>query len=444
MTPTLLFKAAATSSPEGSFLNLVETPVLIITQAIKNTTASTIALIPFTVSTFKTTLASQDNPQSPFQTLLLLLTSLHNAHFLSTTLSVCSIIWLLSAKALKRHTKDKRIHAIPEILVLVVVTTLLTMAFRWDLSGLAILSKISASIPATTPTFPNPSLAKIKHLLLSAVLISVIGFVESIVVAKTYAAKHRYGVSPNRELVAMGVGNIFVGMAGGFPAYGSLGRSAVADAAGAKTQMAGLVTALMVFLTLFILPLFHYLPKAVCSCIIVVAALGLIEVDEIRFMWRCRAYTDLGLVAVTFGTTVFVGIETGTLLSVGISLLMVIKHTTTTRLVLLGESSVIDNGFGGTRIKYRNIREESTMRLEGILIVRFEEGLFFGNVGQLKDRLKRVEEHGDLGVHPGEAPREGYVQWDDQTMTAGSSGRLDGVVFDMKAVSDVDARYFRV
>ena len=281
------------------------------------------------------------------------------------------------------------------------------------------------------PSTPLPTIPKIRHLLLPAILISVIGFVESIVVAKTYASKHSYGVSPNRELVAMGIGNILTSLSGGFPGFGSLGRSSINDTSGSKTQLSGLVTSLTVLFTAFcLLPLFHYLPKPVCASIIVTAALSLIEVEEVEFLVRVRAWGDLGLLSLTFMVTILVGIETGTLLSVGISLLMVVRHTTKTRLVLLGECMIEG------KVKYR-VLDEKSRRVKGVIIIRFEEGLFFGNVGQLVERLKRIEKYGELGVHPGEDRRE---MWDDQTVDGIGESRIRGVVFDMKSVSLLDAR----
>ncbi|KAJ3305438.1 Solute carrier 26 [Kappamyces sp. JEL0829] len=405
-----------------------------------------------------------DEAASPFQKLLDILTRLGSSHFLTTSISFVSISWLLAIKWIKkRYPSHARIQLIPEILVLVLASILLAQVFRWDCQGVAILNTVDGSLPDDVNTYPLPTLPKIKHLLLSAILISVIGFVESIAVAKTYASKHRCGVSPNRELVAMGVGNVFNSLFGGFPAYGSLGRSAVNDAAGAQTQLAGLVTGCVVFVTaMWLLPLFQFLPRAVCSSIIVVAALRLIELDEVYFIVRLHAWGDLGLLLLTFTSTIFMSIETGTLLSVGASLLLVVKHTTTTRLVLLGQTSVIDPVTGKSRDKYKNLRDEENgpmARVDGALLIRFEEGLFFGNVGQLKDRLKRIEMHGDLGVHPGEEPRRmsGVVvrpaepsptqvdegEWEDQTATqhaaTGVTQRLYGVVFDMKAVSKIDA-----
>ncbi|KAJ3250693.1 Solute carrier 26 [Boothiomyces macroporosus] len=391
--------------------------------------------------------------ESPFQKLLDILQRLHNTHFLTASLSVFSFIFLLGFKFIKqRYTQLKWLKFFPEILILVVFSTVITQIFRWDCAGVAILNSVDSRLPDGVKILPVPTLAKIKHLLLSAILIAVIGFVESIAVAKTYASKHNYTVSPNRELVAMGTGNIISSFFGGFPGYGSLGRSAVNDSAGAKTQLAGLITGLVVFLTaIWLLPLFQFLPKAVCSSIIVVAALRLIELEDIHFIIQLHAWRDLGLLMLTFFSTFFLSIEIGTLLSVGVSLMLVVKHTTTTRLVLLGQTSVIDPETGQFKTKFKNLKEEGSgshiERVEGGIIVRFEEGLFFGNVGQLKERLKRIELHGNLGIHPGEEPRMEYQvrqeEWEDEeSMNAplvATVPVLYGVVFDMKAVSDIDA-----
>ncbi len=127
----------------------------------------------------------------------------------------------------------------------------------------------------------------------------------------------------------------------------------------------------------------------------------------------------------------------------------------------MGQTTVVDPVTGKSREKYKNLRDEESgplARIEGTMIIRFEEGLFFGNVGQLKERLKRIEVHGDLGIHPGEEPRTfsgttptagslsgAMYAWEDQTVSQPAPGlitqRLHGVVFDMKSVSEIDARF---
>ncbi|KAJ3179127.1 Solute carrier 26 [Geranomyces variabilis] len=403
---------------------------------------------------------SKGESESPIHKLMETVANLSAAHFLTTCLSLASITFLLGMKAMKkRYNKVKWLQIVPEILVLVVVTTALSKALAWDCQGVAILNvKGLGESSYDYPKIPSMSLAKIRALMLSAILISVIGFVESIVAAKTYSAKHNYSVSPNRELVAIGVGNIVGAVFGAFPAFGSLGRSAVNDTAGAKTQMAGFVTGTAVLCTtIWLLPLFEYLPKAVCSSIIVVAALKLVELDDVRFILRMRAWKDLGLLLMTFLTTIVLSIESGTLLSVGVSLLLVVKHTTKTRLAVMGRTLVVDPHTGATKVKYRSISDsDKVQRINDALIIRVEEGLFFGNSGQLKDRLKRIEMYGDLGVHPGEEPRRTParrrrrrsepVGEEDSAMEAATprpphavEEHIRAVVFDFGAVTEIDA-----
>ncbi|TPX32082.1 hypothetical protein SmJEL517_g04737 [Synchytrium microbalum] len=354
-------------------------------------------------------------PPSTMDKLWTVLTHLPSSHVPTIIISVSSIVFLLLLKVIKAwYAKTRRwLHLFPEILVLVAVSTILSAVFRWDLAGVVVLKDVQGGVVA--PALPVISLTKIKSLLLPSILIAVIGFVESIVGAKSYAAKHHYPVSPNRELVALGMANLIGCSFGSWPCFGSLGRTVVNDAAGAKTQMSGLITGLFTFTTsIWLLPYFYFLPRAVCSAIIIVAVGRLVEWDDVRFILRLQAWSDLGLLLLTFATTVFVSIEAGTLISVGVSLLLVVKQSTKTRISILGMTHVVDPDTGIVKPKFRSIQEHHhAERIQGCLVIRVEEGLFFGNSGSLPQLLRRVEAHGELGVHPGEAPkpRIGKTAW---------------------------------
>jgi MFS superfamily sulfate permease-like transporter len=139
--------------------------------------------------------------QSPFLQFIQLLNNLYRSHLLTTCLSVFSIAFLFGMKAIKKlYPTKKWLQLMPEILIIVVLTTLCTWLFRWDCHGVAILGKVKTGTSGHS-VFPSPTIPKIKHLMLSSALISMIGFVESIAVAKTYASKHDYVVSPNREVI---------------------------------------------------------------------------------------------------------------------------------------------------------------------------------------------------------------------------------------------------
>ncbi|KAI8811720.1 sulfate transporter family-domain-containing protein, partial [Cladochytrium replicatum] len=377
------------------------------------------------------------NP-SPIEHLLHVIEHLDSTHKLTAVISLVSVSFLLSMRMLKYRYKSLRwLQMIPEILLLVASSTFCAFLFRWDLAGVDVLKDVTGGFVSPRLLPARISVRKIKSVLLSSVLITIIGFVESLAVAKTYAGKHNYTVSPNRELVALGSSSIIGSMFGGWPAFGSLGRSAVNDGAGAKTQLAGLVTGCVIGLViLYLLPWFYFLPKAVCSSIIFSAALKLIEVEDFHFIFELRAWGDMGLLLLTFLTTLFISIEAGTLISVGVSLLLVLKHSTKTRISIMGRTVVVDQRTGTVKTKYRAIPTGSTplQPVQGTLIIRIEEGLFFGNTGQLRERLNRIEMYGELGVHPGEAPLAVRLALD-----LDRDEGVRNVIFEVEGMAEIDA-----
>ncbi|KAI9475898.1 MAG: sulfate transporter family-domain-containing protein [Benjaminiella poitrasii] len=337
--------------------------------------------------------------------LYFLVSNIEHSHGLSTIVSIVAVTILLTMRIVKsRHGQSKKwFQLFPDVLVVVVTSILLTHHFDWERKGLAILGEIeSAGIPLpSVPSFP-PS-KHMKDLLVTSAMISVIGFVESIVIAKIYSSRHNYSVSANRELVALGVANICSGLFQGIPAFGSVSRSKINDKAGARTQMACLITGVIAILAiLFLLPYFHYLPKAVLSSIIFVAVLSLLSElpEDLHFIFKIGAWRDLGLLLITFFATIIISLEFGTLLAVSLSLLMTIRETSYPRISIMGRVK-------GSVNKFKAIQDDpgEVEHLQDVLIVRIEEALFFANTGQLKDRLRRLEMFGDMSIHPSESPR---------------------------------------
>lgn len=158
--------------------------------------------------------------------------------------------------------------------------------------GIVVLGKDALQGGFRAPTLPSPT--GIGKLITPALLIAVLGFVESIVVVKHYGGKYGYPVSANRELVAFGVVNITGSLLNCYPTFASMARSQVNDAAGARTQVAGIVTALIILMTIiFFLPLFYWLPKCVMASIVLVAATGLLEFEDVSFLIRIRAWKGM-------------------------------------------------------------------------------------------------------------------------------------------------------
>jgi len=176
---------------------------------------------------------------------------------------------------------------------LIVVVIGLIMSYSLDLEGkgVIVLGDVASGLPA-------PSLPKVQDFgvadLPDVLIISIIGFVEAILSAKLWAKKHNYQVSPNRELVALGMGNFVGSFFHSYPTFASLSRSAMVDFLGNKTQLFSLVASTMVLLTiLFMGPVFYYLPRVVMNSILFVAASSLFEWDDLVFFYRVREFVGL-------------------------------------------------------------------------------------------------------------------------------------------------------
>lgn len=255
-------------------------------------------------------------------------------------------------------------------------------------SGVAIVGDVPAGFPA--PSIPTMDLDAMKQLLPIALTISLVGFMESISVAKAFANRKKYEVDANQELIGLGLANIGGAFFRAYPVTGGFSRTAVNAQAGSKTGLASVFTAGVVALALmFFTPLFYYLPKAVLAAIIMVAVFGLVDVAEIKHLWQVKK-SDLALLAITFAATLTLGIEEGIATGVGASLLWFVVRTTRPHFAVLGRLPNTD--------AYRNVKNHpEAQTLDGVLMVRMDAQFYFGNVSFLKDRLSELEEESVAG-----------------------------------------------
>ncbi|MFW5740002.1 MAG: SulP family inorganic anion transporter, partial [Myxococcota bacterium] len=269
----------------------------------------------------------------------------------------------------------------PGALTVVVLGTGLVAALGLHDKGVGIVGDVPQGLPA--PSMPTLSWALIEQMAPIALAISLVGFMESISVAKAFARKNRYEIDANRELVGLGVANIAGALFQGYPVTGGFSRTAVNGQAGAKTGLASLITAAVIALTLLLLtPLFYYLPKAVLAAIIMVAVFGLVDVAEVKHLYQVKK-SDLALLLTTFVATLTLGIEAGIGVGVGASLLAVIFRTTRPHTAVLGR-------IPGTHV-YRNVeRHPEAETFDGVLVVRVDAQFYFGNVTFLKETLQRL------------------------------------------------------
>jgi SulP family sulfate permease len=214
----------------------------------------------------------------------------------------------------------------------------------------------------------------------AALIVAFVGFIESISVAKAIASQEKYKIDSNQELRALGLANLGAAFFSGFPVAGSFSRTAVQYQSGGRTQMASIITALMVVATLlFLTPLFYYLPNAALAAVIVVAVYKLLNFREARYIFKIRGADGLTLL-VTFLVTLFVGVEQGILIGTGFALLAFLRRTAYPEIIELGYAEK-ENSFKGLR----SYPEAKTF--PEALIMRFDARLYYANIPFLEEYL---------------------------------------------------------
>lgn len=248
--------------------------------------------------------------------------------------------------------------------------------------------KIVGSIPEGLPdiTLPTLSTENIRRLLPTALTLALVQFMSVASLGKTFAKRHNYLVDSNHELVAIGASNFMGSIFNALPVSGSFSRSAAAEQAGVKTPAANFVTATIIVLTLlFLTPLFYYLPMPVLAAIIIVVVFGLIDIEEIKFLFKAKKSEGF-IAAFTFICTLFIGIQEGILLGIGASML--------TMLYKYSRPAVAELGIiPGTRV-FKNIeRNPEAKRINGLLLLRVDASFSFINAEFFRDFIiERSEE----------------------------------------------------
>jgi SulP family sulfate permease len=259
----------------------------------------------------------------------------------------------------------------------VVMTTMIVWVLHLDKFGVKIVGAVPQSLPPFTMPDFSPDL--ISKLLLPAVLISIIGFVESISVAQTLAAKKRQRIDPNQELIGLGAANIAAAFTGGYPVTGGFSRSVVNFDAGAETPAAGAFTAVgLAVAALFFTPFIYYLPKATLAATIIVAVLSLVDFSILRKTWN-YSKADFSAVLSTIIITLLFGVELGVSTGVTLSILIHLYKSSRPHIAVVGR-------IPGTE-HFRNVNRYDVEINPEILTLRVDESLYFANARYLEDKL---------------------------------------------------------
>ena len=259
----------------------------------------------------------------------------------------------------------------------VVVTTLAVWLFGLADKGVAIVGAVPQSLPPLTMPSFSPEL--LKQLLLPAFLISIIGFVESISVAQTLAAKKRQRIDPDQELIGLGTANLGAAFTGGFPVTGGFSRSVVNFDAGAETPAAGAYTAVgLAIAAVALTPLIYFLPKATLAATIIVAVLSLVDFSILKRSWAYSKADFAGVLA-TILLTLAMGVEIGVSTGVGLSILLHLYKSSKPHIAEVGLVSGTEH--------FRNILRHKVETTPSVVNLRVDESLYFANARFLEDKI---------------------------------------------------------
>ncbi|RFA35972.1 sodium-independent anion transporter [Virgibacillus dokdonensis] len=272
----------------------------------------------------------------------------------------------------------KYVKKVPGPIVVVTLSILTVYVFNLYEDGVSIVGQVPKGLPALS--FPTFTMDSIVALLPIAFTITFVGFMESIAMAKAIAAKEKYKVNANQELIGLGLANVGGSFFSAYPVTGGFSRSAVNYQAGARTPLASIITAVLIMLTLlFFTDLFYYLPKAVLAAIIMVAVYSLIDFHEAKKLFQLNR-ADGWTWILTFLATLVLGIQTGILIGIVFSLL-----------VYVGKNAyphIAELGFVESRGVYKNKqRYPDAMDDPEVIIFRVDADLFFANMSFVEDKL---------------------------------------------------------
>lgn len=362
------------------------------------------------LSQVKTIMAVKAEGDHFFDLLLVLIAHAPSVHGLTLILGVVTIgflVWvrkglrpLLIRFGLPLGLADFCVKAGP--VAAIVLSSLLAWALDWQEKGVKLVGAIPQGLPPLTVPIWDPALWR--ELLVPALLISAVGFVESVSVGQTLAAKRRQRIEPDQELIALGASNLSAAFTGGFPVTGGFSRSVVNFDAGAQTPAAGVFTALGIALaSLFLTPALYFLPQVTLAATIVVAVLALVDFGVLKSTWLFSKL-DFIAAATTLFTTLLLGVESGLFLGMLVSWALFLFRASRPHIATVGL-------LPGTE-HFRNVSRHEVIVSPRLVCLRVDASIFFANARAIEDRI-----NAEVALRP----------------------RLEHVVLQCSAVNDIDA-----
>ena len=259
----------------------------------------------------------------------------------------------------------------------IALSTLLAWLLDWKGQGMKLVGTVPSGLPPLT--LPLWDLALWRELVVPAALISVVGFVESVSVGQTLAAKRRQRIEPDQELVALGASNLSAAFTGGFPVTGGFARSVVNFDAGAVSPAAGVYTAVGITLaSLFLTPALYYLPQATLAATIIVAVLSLVDLALFRSTWGFSKL-DFSALSATFLATLLLGVESGLVIGVALSLGLFLLRASRPHIATVGLMPGTEH--------FRNVSRHPVRVSPRLVCLRVDASMFFANARAIEDRI---------------------------------------------------------
>ena len=261
--------------------------------------------------------------------------------------------------------------------LVVIATTLAAYLLGMEGQGVALVGEIPQGLPSLQ--LPGFSAELWSSLAGPALLISIIGYVESVSVGKTLAAKRRQRIDPNQELVGLGAANVASAVSAGFPVTGGFSRSIVNFDAGAQTPAASIFTALGIAIAaMFMTPYLYFLPKATLAAAIIVAVMSLVDFSAIKQAWRYSKSDFIGLV-ITITVNLLMGVELGVLSGVVVSITLHLYKTSRPHVAVVGQVPGTEH--------FRNVLRHDVITHPAIISLRIDQSLYFANAAYLEDSV---------------------------------------------------------
>lgn len=255
-------------------------------------------------------------------------------------------------------------------LVAVLLTSLTVGLFRWNEShAVGVVGAVPAGLPGIA--WPSLTISAITSLLPLALIIALVGYLESYSVAKALASRDREKIDANRELFALGMADVGAALTGGYPVTGGFSRSAVSQAAGVRTQLGSAFTAIFVAISVLLLsPFFFYIPKSTLAMIILVSVASLIDLKTPIQLWRYSRSDAIALL-VTFAAVILVGIENGIFIGIASTAIALMWRTSRPHIAEVGRVAGSEH--------FRNVKHYEVETIPGVVAFRVDESLNFAN-----------------------------------------------------------------